>query len=255
MNTCRHCDPHKALLGVLVLGVALTAGCGDIPGDAEDTGSIMKVELITGWEDQEDKNTVDVVRGTCEAGEGEGKTEPEPFYDHLARVEITNRPLPNTDEQTASPVYLKSYTITYQAIDNTINGPLPELVGYVEIPIQDSRGIPPCNPGQSSCPATEYFLKKFFHIEKKQEYFEKLCGAPYGPPWPTGEFEAPFPDRCEWTPLDTNGDGKPDYYVLSDLAQGEYNVQYTFYGENIFGEKFSFEAGTVALLDNYDNCK
>jgi len=243
MNTCRHRDPHTALLGVLLVGVALTVGCGDIPGDADDTGSIMNVELITGWEDQEDKNTVDVVPGTCESGEGQ--TKPEPFYDHLARVEITNRPLPNTDQQTASPVYIKSYTLTYQPIDNTINGPLPDLLGYVDIPIQDTQGIAPCNPGQSSCPATEYFLDKFFHIEKKQEYLERLCGASFYP-WPTAAPTPPFPDRCTW--FWVGG------YWLPSVAQGEYNVRYTFHGENIFGEEFTFGAATAALIDNYDNC-
>ncbi len=244
MNRRRHRDPRKALLGVLLLGVVLTVGCGDIPGDADDTGSILRVELVTGWEDQEDKNTVDVVPGTCEAGEGE--IDPEPFFDHLARVEVTNRPLPNTDQQTASPVYIRSYTITYEAIDDTFNGPLPDLLGYVNIPVQDTRGIPPCDPGQSSCSATEYFLDKFFHIEKKQEYLERVCGASFHPSWPAAAPTVPYPDRCSWFWVGA--------YWVPAVAQGEYNVRYTFRGENIFGETFTFKAATAALIDNYDNC-
>jgi hypothetical protein len=239
------------MLLVFLLGLVVAFGCGDIPGDAENTGSILNVELITGVDNGEDQNTVDVVPGACEATE-DAQAKPEPFFDHLARAEITNRPLPNTTQQTATTVKIQYYTVTYEPIDNTINGPLPGLLSYVDIPVQDSRGITPCQPGTSACAATEYILQKFFDVEKKQEYLERVCGASFHPSWPDDIDTppvVPYPERCTWAWIPLGG-----YWYPSSLAEGEYNVRYTFHGENYFGVEFTFSDATVALVTDYNNC-
>ena len=256
MIMCRHLGSGNMLL-VFLLGLVVAFGCGDIPGDAKNTGSIINVELIPGVDDGEDQNTVDAVPGTC-VGAEDVQAKPEPFFDHLARAEITNRPLPNTTQQTASNLYIRYYTVTYQPIDNTINGPLPELLSYADIPVQDSRGITPCKPGTSDCAATEYILQLFFPVEKKQEYLERLCGASFDlsvigdvtyPSWPPTTVAAPtvpFPQRCVW--YASNG------FWYPAITQGEYNVRYTFHGENYFGVEFTFSDATVALVTDYNNC-
>jgi hypothetical protein len=211
MITCRHLGSGN-MLSVFLLGLVVAFGCGDIPGDAENTGSILNVESMSGFYNDGVTNQVDVLMDNCTTG-GEGEPEPEYFSDHFGQVEVTNRPLPNTLQQTASPAYIRAYTITYQPIVTPSASP-PALDPYVEIPLLDSRGIPPCLPGPT-CAAIEYTQLKFVDVAKKLEYLNK--------------------------------GGNPSLVA-------SYNVRYTFYGENIFGEEFTFGGGTNCTFANYDYC-
>ncbi|MEW6442517.1 MAG: hypothetical protein AB1640_16380 [bacterium] len=203
-----HLGALKAL--PLVLGaIALAFGCGDIPGDADETGSVINVEMITGVYDGQDSNTVDAVQDLCV--QEEGPVEAEPFFDHFARALITNRSLPNSTEQSASPVYIHSYTVTYQLAGNV---PAPNLDPYVEVPLLDSRGIEPCQSG-SQCAPTEYVGLKFMDVAKRAEYVSK-GGDPF--------------------------------------QEATYNINYTFRGENLFGEDFTFGGSTNFTITDYDNC-
>lgn len=211
----RHSDLRMAaLLGVLLLGMAVTVGCGDVPGDTEDTGSILKVESVSGLYLGKLTNQVDTTKGICDGSE-EDDIEYEDFSDHFGQVEVTNRPLPNTDEQTASPVYIRSYTVSFVPIDHAGVTP-PPLEPYRAIPLIDTRGIQPCPPNSTSCAPTKYAPLKFVDIAKKQEYLTR-GGA-----------------------------------VIDKPAS--YNIRYTFKGENIFGEEFTFGGGTNFTIFNYDYC-
>jgi hypothetical protein len=107
-------------------------------------------------------------------------------------------------------VYIRSYTVTYQPV-----GDFPDLDPYLEVRLLDSRGIPPCPPGSTSCSATTYDQLKFMDVAKKVEYLTR---------------------------------GGDPFTVAS------YNIQYTFHGENNFGEEFTFEGATNFTVANYDYC-
>lgn len=170
MITCRHLGSGNMLL-VFLLGLVVAFGCGDIPGDAEDTGSIIQVKSINGFYNDSVTNQVDVLMDNCTTG-GEGEPEPEYFSDHFGQVEVTNRPLPNTTLQTARPVEILSYTVRYEPFDTPSVSP-PLLEPYVEIKLLDTLVIAPCLPGTSDCAATKYDQLKFVDIAKKQEYLDK----------------------------------------------------------------------------------
>jgi len=124
-------------------------GCGDFDrefgaGGVDDSGSLLNVEEVDPTYFDESTNQVDVVQVNC-AAPGEDP-EPEPFTDHYAEISVTNRPLSNADEQTASTIYLIRYEIHYTAVSQ---GSPPLLSSNVNR-ISESIGLEPCIPG-SDC--------------------------------------------------------------------------------------------------------
>jgi hypothetical protein len=206
MNTCRHRDPHTALLGVLLVGVALTVGCGDIPGDADDTGSIMKAIVTPYYQEGKDTDQVDVVRGTC-------KDKDEYYSDHFAKIGFINQALPNSHEETGTSVRVRSYRIKYEAVSPQ---DAPDLDPVLDPPLMHNVVIPQCKAGTLDCTPTEYDRFTFVDVGKKTEYVSK-GGLSFG--------------FCK------------------------YNIFYTFYGENDFGEDLTFGSSTSFNIGNYDYCE
>ena len=236
---------------VFLWGFLLMVGClGDVGEEAAESGSILNVEDINAYYDAEDataeSNQVDVVQGLCRTGEGEEVTyEPEWFSDHYLRVTITNRPLPNRtkEEQTASPVEITSYTVTYSP--QPVRWDVPPLEPYVGVPLQDTQVIEPCEP-ESTCEGTEYIGLTLMNLDKKDEYVEKVCGDSRCLDTPP---TVPYPDLCEWYPSPLGG------YCPWTTHQGQYTAHYTFLGENIFGKKVSCNGDLSFFVHDYDHCE
>ena len=206
MNTCRHRDPHTALLGVLLVGVALTVGCGDIPGDADDTGSIMKAIVTPYYQEDQETKQVDVFRAKCDNGKDEY------YSDHLAKIGFINQALPNSEEETGTSVTVHSYRIKYEAVSPQ---DAPDLDPVLDPPLMHSVVIPQCKAGTLDCTPTEYDRFTFVDVGKKTEYVSK------------------------------GGLG---------FEQTTYNIFYTFYGENDFGEELTFGSSSNFVMGNYDYC-
>jgi hypothetical protein len=139
-------------------------GCGDFDrefgaGGSDKSGSLFNVEDVDPIYFDELTNQVDVVQDNC-AAPGEDP-DPEEFTDHYAEISVTNRPLVNADEQTASWIYLRSYEIHYTAVTQ---GTVPFLSTNV-IPISESVGLEPCQPG-SSC-QEESFIAEMVPLTEK----------------------------------------------------------------------------------------
>jgi len=139
-------------------------GCGDFDrefgaGGSDKSGSLLNVEEVDPTYFDESTNQVDVVQVNC-AAPGEDP-EPEPFTDHYAEISVTNRPLSNADEQTASTIYLIRYEIHYTAVTQ---GSPPLLSSNVN-PISESIGLEPCQPG-SAC-QEESFIAEMVPVREK----------------------------------------------------------------------------------------
>lgn len=226
MITFRHRDMcTAALLGVLLLGVVLTAaGCGDVPGDSEDTGSILKA-IVTPYYLEKITNQVDSQMDECKTGE---EIKEEEFSDHYAKIGFINQSLPNSTEETGTSVRLRAYRIEYQGVsasqatvneeDGTtkvIPADAPHLDPVLNPPLTSTVVIPQCKAGTLDCKPTEYDGFTFVSVAKKAEYVSKAD---------------------------------------MDLIQSQYNIFYTFYAENDFGEDVSFGASSNFLIANYNNC-
>ena len=127
----------------------LALECGSL--DGADSGSLLNIEKIEPTYFSESTNQVDVIRDLCEGD----PPKPEPYTDHYAVVAFTNRSLPNAQEMTASMVYLAEYDIRYTpATQGT-----PALPSLLSLPITETVGIQPCEPGRASCPQTEFTVE------------------------------------------------------------------------------------------------
>jgi hypothetical protein len=126
---------------ILLLSVPLVVvGCGDFEDGAEDSGSLFNVEYIDPTYFGESTRQVDVFQGNCaEPGE---PPDDEQYGDHWADVTLSNRPLNNAVEQTASTIYLDGYELVYQPVSQGS----PSLPSTDLIPIGEGVGLEPCAP-------------------------------------------------------------------------------------------------------------
>lgn len=189
-------------------------GCGDFDGEfgaggSDKSGSLLNVEDVIPLYFDEATNQVDVVQDNC-AAPGEDP-DPEPFTDHYAEIAMTNRPLNNAEEQTASWIYLTRYEIHYTAVTQ---GTAPLLSTNV-IPITESVGLEPCDPG-GSC-TEESFIAELVPVREKSELYQFLQENP-------------------------------------TVFQLQYNVHYVVFGENDFGKQVSADGFSNFYATNYDNC-
>ncbi len=196
----------------LIFSVSLMLlGCGDLDrehaGGTDDSGSLLNVEDIDPVYFDQVTDQVDIIRDNCETDPTK-PPKPEDFTDHYADVMVTNRPLPNHEDQTASWVYLESYTLQYTPVSSGA----PALAPLNRVPLGQTVGIPPCEPGGGSCTGTT-FRVMFVPVALKADLASAYTGN-----------------------------------------QFQYNVHYTFYGENDFGEDVSAEAFSSFVADDYDNC-
>ncbi len=190
------------------------AGCGDLDregaGGTDKSGSLLNVESVTPTYFDEPTNQVDVVQDNC-ADPGD-PPKAEEYTDHYAEIKMTNRPLPNAEEQTASRIYLTRYEIHYTAVTQGS----PPLLSSNVIPINESIGIDPCEPGGTSCPE-ESFIAEFVPVREKAELRQFLLDNP-------------------------------------TIPQLQYNVHYIFYGENDFGKEVSADGFSNFYATDYDHC-
>jgi hypothetical protein len=181
-------------------------GCGDIDGGGSDkSGSLFSVGNIASWYlELATENQVDIVQDLCT------DLTAEPFSDHFAKVELFNKPLPNTTEQTATTIHLTSYQIRYSPQS-------PQASALGTLLLDDTSQIPPCVPG-AACSATEITVM--------------------------------------WMNLATKADLKAFYdnNGLSYLTQFTYSLEYTFFGNNEFGEPVSAKKSTSFVVTDYDHC-
>ena len=100
-------------------------------------------------------------------------SDPEPYTDHYANIAITNRHLPNAQEETASWVYLKEYEIHYTPVTQGTDIFLSSNV----IPITQIVGIAPCELGATSCAAL-IFTAELVPVREKTKLREQLLNNP-----------------------------------------------------------------------------
>jgi hypothetical protein len=234
---------------LLVSAALLFAGClGDVTGEGvEESGSVLRVDAINGFYKDKENSViqVDVIQDLCESGQG-GEPKPEFFSDHFAQALISNNVLPGATYQSASTVYIHSYTVSYQPMNDNS----PPLAPYREpLPISDTLVVPPCSPGASCKPTTTGPLK-FMDMAKKSEFLDGVCGS-----------RPALADCPDAPPEENNG----CYWLLvqgqcvrvydpSSLMEGSYIVTYTFYGENVFGKEVSCQGSHHFTVDDYDLC-
>lgn len=213
MITFRHRDVCTAApLGVLLLGVVLTVGCGDIPGDAEDTGSILKA-IVTPYYLEKVTNQVDSKMGTCNTGE---EVEEEEWTDHYAKIGFINQSLPNSTAETGTSVTLLSYRIEYQPVSPPN---APDLDPVLNPPPSSTVVIPQCKAGTLDCKPTEYSGFTFVNVAKKNEYVSKAIAD-----------------------------------IDLSQSQSHYNIFYTYYAENDFGEDLTFGSSSNFFIGDYNYC-
>ena len=116
-------------------------GCGDFDADGADkSGSLFNIDQIDPTYFDESTRQVDVVQVNCAAA-GEDP-DPEPYTDHFADVTLSNRPLNNSEEQTASRIRLEGYQVRYVAITQGS----PRLASFLVDTVGDGYAIDPCPP-------------------------------------------------------------------------------------------------------------
>lgn len=159
--------PSASALSVVLLpffaALLLAAGCGDIE---EQGGSIFYVNSISGvYKDGAATNQVDVRQDDCEPDPA-NPPDPEYFSDHYTEVEFINRPINNSEEQTASVVYIRRYEILYVPLDQlTRRYPVPSPVIRQ---VNDTQGVPPCEP-TGACTGTKMTQLYFVPIATKTQ--------------------------------------------------------------------------------------
>lgn len=141
-------------------------GCGDFDrefgaGGTDKSGSRLIVEQIEPSYFEESTNQVDVIQVDCAAGTGEDE-DWEPYSDHYAVVSISNRPLNNATEQTATVVHLFSYELSYTPVTQGS----PPFASSNVFPIAGSVAIDACTPGSTSCPTVDFTVELVPIIEK-----------------------------------------------------------------------------------------
>ncbi len=171
---CRNVLKGKGWV-LLLLVPWVVLGCGDFDrefgaGGPDKSGSLLNVENVEPNYFDENTNQVDILQDNCAAA-GE-EPDPEPYTDHYAVISLTNRPLPNSEEQTASWLYLTRYEIHYTAVTQGTNIFLSSNV----IPITESVGIEPCEPG-ATCQETS-FTAEFVPVREKAELYQQLLDNP-----------------------------------------------------------------------------
>ena len=148
------------------------------------------------------------------------KPDPEPYTDHFADVTLSNRPLNNSTVQTASTIYVTSYQLRYEAVTQGS----PPLPSSNILQIGDTVGLEPCDPG-SDCEGETISQIEFVPVAEKEVLYNYLFGA--------------------------GGTCNP---VTGAGCQLQYNVYYTFFGENDFGYEVRTSGVTNFYASNYDNC-
>jgi hypothetical protein len=195
-------------------------GCGDFDADGSDkSGSLFNIEEIDPTYFDESTRQVDVVRSICSSGD-EGDVDPEPYTDHFADVTLSNRPLNNSLEQTASTIYVDSYQLRYEGVTQGS----PPLPSSNVIQIGETVGLEPCTPG-GDCQGETISQIEFVPVEEKNVLYDYLYGV----------------------------NGTCDT-VTGQGCQLQYNIYYTFFGENDYGYDVSASGTTFFYVSNYDNC-
>ena len=195
-------------------------GCGDFEADGSDkSGSVFSIEEVDPTYFDESTRQVDVVRSVCSTGD-EGDVDPEPYTDHLADVTLSNRPLNNSVEQTASTIYVSSYQLRYEGVTQGS----PPLPSSDVIRMKDTVGLEPCTPG-ADCQGETVSQIDFVSVDQKTVLHDYLYGV--------------------------NGTCNP---VTGEGCQLKYNIQYIFFGENDYGYDVEAKGGTFFYVSNYDNC-
>jgi hypothetical protein len=117
-------------------------GCGDFDQPGSDkSGSLFMIEQIDPNYFEESTRQVDVYRADCaDPGQDEDLEE---YGDHFADITFSNRPLNNSEEQTASRIDLQEYEIWYEPITSGA----PDLASFLVRTVNDGNGIDPCDPG------------------------------------------------------------------------------------------------------------
>jgi hypothetical protein len=146
-------------------------GCGDLDtGGSDKSGSLWNVIEVDPIYFDESTNQIDVVQDNCAAPDED--PDPGAFSDAYAEIFMTNRPLPNAEEQTASWIFLTGYEIHFTPLSQLTPPPPTFNTG----PISESFGIEPCEPG-SSCQA-ESFRAEFVPLELKRVLYQYLVDNP-----------------------------------------------------------------------------
>lgn len=206
---------------LLIFLPLICLGCGDFEAPGSDkSGSIFSVEDIDPVYFAESTRQVDVRMDNCADDPLTDPYDPEPFSDHFADVTLSNRPLNNSDEQTASTVYVQSYELWYEPL--TVGA--PPLPPFPRKAIGDYVGIEPCEPA-SDCQGETLGQIEFVPWDRKNV----LNGYLYGP---SGSCDVLTGQGC----------------------QLEYNIYYRFYGENDFGYGVRADGVTNFYASDYDNC-
>ena len=194
-------------------------GCGDFDAVGSDkSGSLFNIEYIDPTYFDESTRQVDVARSICSAGEEEA--DPEPYTDHFADVTLSNRPLNNSTVQTASTIYVTSYQLRYEAVTQGS----PPLPSSNILQIGDTVGLEPCAPG-SDCGGETISQIEFVPVAEKEVLYDYMFGV-----------------------------GGTCNSVTGAGCQLQYNVYYTFFGENDFGYEVRTGGVTNFYASNYDNC-
>ncbi len=247
----RRMQPVSIATLLVVTASLFFAGClGSVPGENVDqSGSVLRVGAIKGFYNDKENAIiqVDVIQDVCEEGSEEGsEPEYEFFSDHFAQADLYNMPLPGSNYQSASTIFIHSYSAEYEPIGLD----LPELSPYLDVPIKDTLAVPACLAGQA-CSPTKTAPLKFMDMAKKGEYLDGICGAKPS----LSECPVTIPESnngCYWIRLGDECVRVTDSY---NLKQATYLVTYTFYGRNTFGEEVSCTGSHHFTVDNYDYCK
>ena len=197
-------------------------GCGDFDrefgaGGSDKSGSLFNIEEIDPTYFDESTRQVDVARSVCSTDD---EPDPEPYTDHFADVTLSNRPQNNSEEQSASTIYVRSYQLRYEGVTQGS----PPLPSSNVIQIGESVGLEPCDPG-SDCQGETISQIEFVPVREKSVLYEYLYGV--------------------------NGTCNQ---VTGEGCQLQYNIYYTFFGVNDFGYDVTANGVTSFYASNYDNC-
>jgi hypothetical protein len=149
-------------LALLVFAPLVAFGCGDFEQPGTDCGSIFAIEQIDPVYFSESTRQVDVFRDLDCADDPENP-EDEPYTDHLADITFSNRPLTNSEEQTATRIDLQEYQVWYTPITQGS----PDLDSFNETTINDGNGIDPCEPG-ADCEGETVSQLEFVDVRVKE---------------------------------------------------------------------------------------
>jgi hypothetical protein len=158
-----HCRNTRKGIALLLPLPLLFLGCGDFSSEGSDkSGSLFNVESIEPTYFDESTRQVDVFLDNCATDPTE-PFDPEPYTDHFADVTLSNRPLTNSTEQTATTIYVTEYTVRYEPLTQGS----PELESFTVRPNTHQYGIDACEP-DSDCPGETLTQIQFVPVREKE---------------------------------------------------------------------------------------